>query len=152
MNQTTIKFTVPAIPVAQPRQRHRVVHAGGRSFASNYLPKNDPVNAFKAACQVAAAKAYQGPPLDCPLVMDVVFVMPRPKSVPKRMGTGRLPHTSKPDRDNLIKSLQDSLNGLIYRDDSLIYCGNVTKVRAAADEQPHVEVTIQQRTELGGLA
>lgn len=137
-----IQFTVPCVPVAQPRQRHRVVHAGGRSFASNYTPAKDPVNAFKSACQLAASQAYAGAPLDCPLAMDLVFVFPRGKQ-PKRVGSGRLPHTVKPDRDNLAKSLQDALNGLVYRDDSLIYAGRITKWRASEFEQPHVEVAIE---------
>lgn len=139
-----IKFTVPAIPVAQPRQRHRIVSTHGKTLAMNYTPKTDPVNAFKAACQVAASAAYSGAPMDCPISMDVVFVFPRPMSVRKKDGTGRLPHTTKPDRDNLMKSLQDALNGLTYRDDSLICAGHVEKWKAAADEQPHVEVTIRK--------
>ena len=140
-----IEFTIPSIPVAQPRQRHRVVQSGGRAFATNYTPKADPVNAFKAACQIAARAVHQGPPLDCPIVMDVVFVFPRPASVLKRDGSGRLPHTIKPDRDNVMKSLQDALNGLLYRDDSLIYSGNVSKFRASAIEQAHVEVKIETK-------
>ena len=137
-----IEFTVPAIPVAQPRQRHRVIQSSGKAFATNYTPKNDPVNAFKAAVQQAASRAYDGAPLDCPLRMDLVFVFPRPVSVRKKDGSGRLPHTTKPDRDNLMKSFQDALNGLTYRDDSLICAGDTQKWKAAADEQPHVEVRI----------
>jgi Holliday junction resolvase RusA-like endonuclease len=137
-----ISFTVPAIPIAQPRQRHRVVTSGGRAFATNYTPARDPVNAFKAAVQMAASQAYSGPPLECPLCMDLVFVFPRPKSVPKKLGTGRQWHTVKPDRDNLQKSLQDALNGILYRDDAQICAGSVAKYRAAADEQPHVEVVL----------
>lgn len=139
-----IVFRVPSIPVAQPRQRHRVVTSGGRTFASNYTPKDSPVNSFKAACQIAAAAAYQGPVLDCPLRMDLVFVFPRPASVPKKLGTGRLRHTGKPDRDNVMKSLQDALEGLLFRNDSLICAGEVEKWKAAAHEQPHVSVRITE--------
>jgi Holliday junction resolvase RusA-like endonuclease len=119
----SIRFRVPCVPVAQPRQRHRVITNGGRSFATNYTPKNDPVNAFKAACQLAASNVYRDAPLDCPVMVDLTFIFPRPKSVPKRLGTGRLPHTCKPDRDNLAKSFFDALNGLLYRDDSLVFDG-----------------------------
>lgn len=139
-----IVFRVPSIPVAQPRQRHRVVTSGGRTFASNYTPKDSPVNSFKAACQIAAAAAYQGPVLDCPLRMDLVFVFPRPASVPKKLGNGRLRHTGKPDRDNVMKSLQDALEGLLFRNDSLICAGEVEKFKAAANEQPHVSVRITE--------
>lgn len=142
----SITFTVPAVPKAQPRQRHRVITtATGRSFASNYTPKNDPVNAFKACCQMAAQQAYSGAPLEGPLRAAFVFVMPRPK-LAKKFGTGRLPHAKAPDRDNLMKSLQDALNGLLWSDDRQIFAGHVEKWVAAADEQPHVEVTVEVLT------
>lgn len=137
-----IRFIVPAVPVAQPRQRHRVVTSGGRAFATNYVPKTDPVHSFKAAVQVAALAVYSDAPLDGPIGMDLVFVFPRKQHVPKKLGTGRQRHTVKPDRDNCEKSVQDALNGLTYRDDCLICEGRTEKWRAAADEQPHVEVSI----------
>lgn len=142
-----LKFLVPCVPVAQPRQRHRVLNAGGRLFTHNYTPTKDPVNAFKAAVQVAAIDAiveYAGfELLDCPLVMELVFVLPRPASVPKRLGCGRLPHTGKPDRDNLMKSVQDALEGILFRNDSLIYDGSVSKWKAAVGESSHVEIVMR---------
>lgn len=133
-----IEFVIPSIPVAQPRQRHALI--GGH--IRNYTPGKHPVNAFKAACQLAASQVYQGPVLDCPLRMDFVFVFPRPASVPKRLGTGRLAHTGKPDRDNVMKSLQDALEGILFRNDSLICDGRVQKCKAAVGEQAHVEVVV----------
>jgi len=148
-----IEFNVPAIPKAQPRQRHRVVMSGGRAFASNYTPTRDPVNAFKASVQHAAASAHHGAPLEGPLRMSVVFVFPRPKGmVWKTKPMPRAWHTPKPDRDNLMKSLQDALNGLLFKDDSQICSGPIEKFIAAGDEQPHVEViveTLDTLTELG---
>lgn len=139
-----IEFVVPAVPVAQPRQRHRVVHAGGRAFAQNYTPARDPVNSFKAAVQLAASQAYCGAPLEGPLRMSAVFVFPRPKSMHwKTRPMPRVWHTSRPDRDNLIKSVQDALNGILWRDDSQICAGEPVKLVAAGDEQPHVEIVIE---------
>lgn len=137
-----IVIIVPCIPVAQPRQRHRVVSSGGRNFATNYTPKSDPVNAFKAAVQLAASQAYSGPPINGPVRMDLDFVLPRPKNLPKKAGQGRLPHDVKPDRDNLCKSTQDALNGLLYQDDSQICAGEIRKYRAASNEQPHVRIVV----------
>ena len=134
-----IVFTVPAVPVAQPRQRHRIVR-GPREFVQNYTPAKAPVNSFKAAVQQAASRAYHGAPLECPLLMSLVFVMPRPKSkVWKKRPMPREPHSGKPDRDNLMKSFQDALEGLLFRNDSQIWAGPVTKVIASGHEQPHVE-------------
>lgn len=139
-----ISFSVPGVPVAQPRQRQAVRNG----FVANYTPAKHPVNVFKAACQLAVREAYDGPPLEGPLSLDLVFVMPRPSSkVWKTRPMPRLPHSGKPDRDNLIKSFQDALEGLLFRNDSQICAGSTVKVIAAGDEQPHVEATIRVLTD-----
>lgn len=133
---------IDAIPVAQPRQRNRVITSGGKSFATNYTPKNDPVNTFKAACQMTVA-SLNLELITEPVIVDFVFVMPRPKKFDaKKYGICRIPHGSKPDRDNLVKSCQDALNGVLWRDDSLIFDGRIRKQYAAKNESPHVEITI----------
>lgn len=135
-----IRFTVPAIPVAQPRQRHSLF--GGH--VRNYTPTKHPVNAFKAAVQMAAATAFRGAPLAGPLRVDLVFVFPRPKAKCwKTRPMPREPHVGRPDVDNLFKSLADALTGAgLWRDDSQVCSSRIEKWVAAGDEQPHVEVVI----------
>lgn len=146
------EILVPGVPVAQPRQRHRVLHSGGRAFASNYTPKDSPVNAFKAACQLHAQMIFsESDLLDEPIGMDLVFVLPRPKSVPKRLGDGRQRHVSRPDVDNLRKAVQDALEGIVYRNDSLVCESQTIKYRAAAGEQCSTTITIRTGDDLGGL-
>lgn len=141
---TTIIFSVPSVPVAQPRQRHRAINIGSRTLTTNYTPTKDPVNAYKAAVQLAARQAYRGPPLEGPLSCSMKFIMPRPKGMLwKKKPMPRAPHAGKPDRDNLMKSTQDALNALVWRDDSQIFSGPVEKWIAAGDEQPHVEIEIE---------
>lgn len=134
------QFVVPGIPIAQPRQRHRVVCG----HAQNYTPAKHPVNKFKADTQKAVAKVYQGPPLEGPLFMEIDFVLPRPGRLTwKTRPMPREPHTSKPDRDNLMKSLQDALNGFLYVDDSQLCDGPIRKLIAAGNEEPHTRVTVR---------
>lgn len=140
-----IDFIVPAIPIAQPRQRHRLVTSGGKTFASNYTPARDPVNAFKAACQLAAAQAYQGPPLDdCDISLRLVFVMPRRSNMLWK--TKPMPRVcyrvKKNDWDNLGKSVCDALNGLVWTDDGLIHSTHIERWYASGEEQPHCEIEI----------
>jgi Holliday junction resolvase RusA-like endonuclease len=131
-----ITFTVPAVPVAQPRQRH---NRQGHS----YLPQDHPVWAFKAAVALAAQQAYQGPPLTEALEVKAVFVLPRPSRLCwKTKPMPRQWHTGKPDADNLTKSLFDALNGVLWRDDSQVAQAMTLKTVAAGDEAPHVEVTV----------
>ncbi len=145
-----IQFTVPAIPVAQPRPRassfgghvrvHEVTHIKGVNGR-----KPHPIAAFKATVKMAAAQAYKGPPLAGPLRIDLVFVFPREQSkVWKSRPMPRYRHVVKPDRDNVDKAVLDSLKGLLFVDDSQVCDGRIEKWRASGDEQPHVEITITE--------
>lgn len=139
-----ISFTVPSIPVAQPRQRHRVATINGHTMAMNYTPGKHPVNAFKASVQHAANAAYQGPPIEGPLFLRLVFVMPRPgRLIWKSRPMPRCRHQQKPDIDNLAKSVKDALKGIVWRDDSQVCSAKWSKWIAAGDEQPHVEIEIR---------
>ena len=59
-----------------------------------------------------------------PLEMRMTFIFPITKSWKKSKRedamNGRLPMTSKPDIDNLIKSVMDGLLGVCYKDDSQV--------------------------------
>lgn len=52
-------------------------------------------------------------------------------------------HGIKPDSDNCIKSLKDSLKGLVWADDSQVCDERIFKFVAAGDEQPHVDVMVE---------
>ena len=139
-----IEFIVPAIPIAQPRQRTRVIQTNGKAFAHNYTPKNDPVNGFKATVRMAAEKVFAGrSPIVGPIAIEVLFVMPRPENqFWKSKPMPRSLHTKKPDVDNCFKSLSDALNGLLWLDDSQICDCKMKKVIASGSEQPHVSVRV----------
>lgn len=138
-----ITFTVPSLPVAQPRQRHRVAQINGRAMAVNYTPAKSPINDFKATVRMAAKAAYNGAPLTGPVRCDITFVFPRPQAkVWKTRPMPRYWHTKKPDRDNLDKAVLDTLSGLLWRDDCQVCYGTIQKVHAAGDEQPRVEVRV----------
>jgi Holliday junction resolvase RusA-like endonuclease len=139
-----ITINIPAIPVAQPRQRHRLVKTNsGKEFIQNYAPAKHPVQNFKATVRMAFREAYEGPPLKGALRCDCLFIMPRPKNlIWKTRSMPRLPHVVKPDRDNLDKAVMDALKGLAWIDDSQICQGNIEKWIASGDEQPHAVITI----------
>lgn len=144
-----IRFVIPCVPVAQPRQRHRVLEVRGRTFAQNYTPRNHPVNAFKASVQMAVAQAFSGAPMSGPVALWVKFVMPRPQRLQwKTRQMPRQPHTSKPDVDNLAKALKDAMTGLVWRDDSQICHIEASKCIASGSESPHVEVCIEALSEV----
>jgi Holliday junction resolvase RusA-like endonuclease len=135
-----IKFTVNSVPIAQPRQRHGVVNG----FVRNYTPSDHPVVAFKSYVKWSCKMAFSGAPLTGPLSMRLIFVFPRPKNkIYKNKPMIREWKPSKPDWDNLGKSVCDALNQLLYVDDSQIVCTEVSKCIASGDEAPHVEITVE---------
>lgn len=139
-----IHFVVPGSPIAQPRQRHRIANGQGRQFVHNYTPTKHPVNAFKAAVQSAAASVYHGAPSEAPIAMDIVAVFPRAAGkVWKTKPMPSYPHTSRPDADNLAKSVMDGLTSVVWARDEQVAHLTVTKRVASGDEQPHVEVAIR---------
>ncbi len=99
--------------------------------------------------RLAAGQAFQGSPLEVPLYVAVVFLMPRPKS---HYRTGRhagelkpnapLWHTSKPDRTKLLRSTEDALTGLVWVDDTQVVTGPVEKRYPVEGEQPGASVAI----------
>ncbi len=135
---------IPAIPIAQPR--HKVTTVGGRGRA--FIPAKHAVHDFKATVRKCWGEACSDPPSDCPLSLSVVFVLPRPDAMRwKTKSMPRVPHTKKPDVDNLLKSLLDALSGLAWVDDSRISSLMASKFIASADEAPHIEVVLRKITD-----
>ena len=136
-----LEFTVPAIPVAQPRPKATTVNGSARLYEAK---KSHPVHAFKASVRLAFAERNQGqPPVIGPLSIHVRCLLPRPKALYwKRRPMPRLWAAKKPDLDNLLKSVLDSLSGLAFLDDSQVCLCIVEKLVCSGDEQPHVRVTL----------
>jgi len=56
-----------------------------------------------------------------PVALDVLFDLPRPQSLPKKVTA----HVKKPDLDKLARGVKDALSKILWRDDS-----QVTELRA----------------------
>ncbi len=131
-----ISFTVKGNP--QALKRHRSVRCG--KFIRQYDPSiGDKLDFLSLAHQHAPDK-----PIDSPVKLCVLFVFPRPKNHYRANGEIKPKfqneyHTKKPDIDNLVKFLADSLNGVFWRDDSLIYS---IDARKEYGEVPGTEIVI----------
>ena len=133
----TLYFLVPGNPQGKERPRFtrngHIVYTPSttvayekliRSFARRSIPKDwDPCGAYQVHIQ-----AFFGIPKSWPKWKQEAAAM------------GLIPHTSKPDRDNIDKVVCDALNGLVWTDDSKTYYGQVVKMYT--DKEPCVEVTV----------
>ncbi len=143
----SLSFSVDAVPVPQPRHRVGAGYKGGKPHA--YLPREHPIHVFKAVVALRAREAMTAKgwlPLQGPVVLRLVFVLPRPvwlvwktRPMPRRVCS------CKPDLSNLVKGCEDAILQIGYVDDSQIVRLEAEKVYAAGDEKPHVEVTLTQQ-------
>jgi len=124
-----VRFEVVGQPV--PKARPRVVTKGKRRFA--YTPKK--VKEWEAHVKEEARRHFERP-FDWPVVVSLIFYMPRPKS--RRLDFW-VPTT--PDLDNLEKSVLDALNGVAYTDDRLVVVKSSSK-RYVKGGDPRVDITV----------
>jgi len=104
-------ITIPGNPT--PQQRARLCR--NRFY--------DPLSLLKKQLQpVVQSQLIDHTIYKCPLSVDITFYMPFTKSTSKtKINSGlHIPHTKRPDLDNLLKFYLDLLNGIVYFDDSLI--------------------------------
>lgn len=125
-------FAVPAddgpLPVTisvsgdpQGKGRARSFVRGGT--IGHYTPKA--TRAYEDSIrEVAMREMGNQPPLDQPVefIMRAIFAVPASWSQRKRDAAlvGDIKPGKKPDLDNIAKAFWDALNGVVYRDDSLI--------------------------------
>lgn len=94
-------------------------------------------------------------PLPGAAAVDLMFVMPRPKSLPKSRPTP--PATKRPDVDKLARGILDALHGLTWLDDSNVVDLRSRKRIAEPTETPGVHISyrdaaaVPQRPEQAGL-
>jgi len=82
--------------------------------------------------------------LDGPVAVYLVFVLPRPVSLPKKVHY----HTKRPDIDKLARAALDALTGVFFKDDSQVTNLNVGKMYAGGlFPFPGVEIFVEP---LGG--
>jgi Holliday junction resolvase RusA-like endonuclease len=122
---TEVAFFVPGEPVAKARPRATVVNGRPRI----YTPAKSV--SYERAVGLIAKRAMRGRrKLAGALGVEVEFLMPIPKSWPKarRLAAlhGGVAHEGKPDIDNLVKSVVDGMNGIVFKDDA-----GITKLAAS---------------------
>lgn len=110
-------FTFEIEPVPQLRPR-----VSSRPYVRVYDPPK--VKQFKSLLHSLAVHQYTKPPMIGPLSVSLTFYRPVQSSISKTERERRLSNESKPvvkpDTDNYIKSTLDSLNGVLWNDDSQI--------------------------------
>lgn len=108
-------------------------------------------DAFKTATAMAAREAVPAEvtPINGPFRVVVAFYLRRPQRLMRKSSEpGAIPCESKPDLDNLLKSLLDAMvDGGIVRDDAALYSVSAGKYYAEIGEAPRAEVWLYTNTD-----
>ena len=124
-------ITIPLIPMPAPRPRF--------SKFGTYNPKSY-TEYKKNLLQLARiqSKSY----FNGGIKLEVVFYMQIPASLSKKKQSELIEqvyHIKKPDTDNLIKSVKDSLEGTFYKNDSQVCVVDAKKVYS---HKPRTEINL----------
>ena len=125
-------------PAAQGSHKY-VGHRKGRAVlveSSKRLP------AWRIAVQDAALQHLTPIPAGVPVRVEIHFVMPRPKSLPKSRPT---PPAVKRigDLDKLCRAILDGLDGPAYADDSQVTVLVADKRIAEPGEEPGARINVE---------
>jgi Holliday junction resolvase RusA-like endonuclease len=122
-----VTFKVDADPVGKQRARY----AKRGNFVQTYTP--DKTRNYETLIKEAAIEAMgTSEPLETPVTLYLYIRAPIPKSLPKKRIeaclNGLEKPIKKPDASNVLKSVEDAMNGVVYKDDSQIVNIHVSKV------------------------
>lgn len=114
-----IAFTVPGEPVAKGRPRATTVNGHARMYTPAKTAQYEQLVAV-----YAAAAMDKAPLMEHPVRLHLGIYCKVPGSWSKKKRTDALAGierpAKKPDIDNIVKSLADGMNGIVWVDDSQI--------------------------------
>lgn len=140
---TLLDVTILGEPVGQGRPR--VVNM---PFGARLHPAKKSAEWQSLAAQQIAA-LWSKPSHNEAVRLTIEAVNPRPQSIPKRLGSGRLWRTAKPDLDNVIKSVADCLvQAGVLRDDTLVVEIAARNFVAADGETACVRIVVEEAAPL----
>ena len=116
---------IPGKPIGKARPRFSKVGSFVKVYSAQAKEEKAIIKEFKTQWRLR--------PLECPVIVSMVFCMPITKASKKTVAdmlSGVLKHTKKPDCSNLIKMYEDCANGIIWQDDKQIFEIEATKAFA----------------------
>lgn len=139
-----LSITVNGPPIAQARPKFRSMKSkGGKTFGMAYNPQETEAGRFTFNVAKQLPENFQ--PIQGPLSVIFLFSMPIPASASKKrraaMVAGEIAHTKTPDASNMVKFVEDCLNGILWADDSQIVEISAVKFYG---EEPKTTIAVKQ--------
>lgn len=141
-----VSFVIAGDAVGKGRSRHRHVKTKtGKEFDTEYTPGKTRNYEQIVRLEYERQVGHEIFARDAALAMKVTVYQRIPKGMTKknraRVETGELRPGKKPDISNIIKSIEDGLNGVAYIDDNQIVDQHGVKFYA---DEPYVLVEIEE--------
>jgi Holliday junction resolvase RusA-like endonuclease len=135
-----IKFSVLGPPHGKGRPKFSTIngHVNARTPDETMVYENLIRMEYKRQC--GTRKFEAGTMLDLRILAYYAIPESASKKKKKAMEAGEIRPTKKPDADNILKVVADSLNNIAYRDDAQIVD---TQIRKFYSQNPRLEVIIQ---------
>lgn len=136
-------FDIQGNPIPKGRPRFRRT----KTFITTYTPKK--TLDFEGLVRTHSQEAMGGADLlETPVAVYLYFRLPIPDSYSKKAKeaclAGQNKHIKRPDLDNLVKSVLDGMNGVVFKDDSQITVMHCTKVYSNV---PGVNIVVKEDLE-----
>jgi Holliday junction resolvase RusA-like endonuclease len=137
-----ISFVLPICPQAIQAGNRIGIRRGGKAIIFSSKRKKG----YQMQVKMAAMPHRPAQPFAGPVRLDLTFILPRPKSLMRKSHPdGWIPHTKRPDRDNLVKGTQDGLSAAgFWVDDAQVFDGRVAKYYAERGGKPRIIVAIEE--------
>lgn len=135
-----VTFNVEGNPVPKARARH-ILHG---TRLRTYTPEK--TRSYETLIKESAKQAMgSSEPLETPVSLYLYIRVPIPKSCTKKrleaIQNGSEKPIRKPDSSNILKSVEDGMNGVVYKDDSQIVNIHVAKVYSS---QAGVDICVKE--------
>lgn len=125
----------------EPQQQERPRATGRGRFIRVYDPPK--TAKFKRELKQLATEMYHDAPLEGEIYLKVAFYRKIQKSISKkehdRRASGEHRPIVKADLSNYLKSFEDALNGILWKDDAMIVHEEIDKYYS---DNPRIEVEI----------
>ena len=136
----TLHIEIPGEPIGQGRPRFSTVCGHAVAYDA---PKSRNYKAYVKLIATEAIKKQEWKVYELPICLRIYAFFSVPKSKSKKFKEaalkGILFPTKKPDCSNIVKGIEDALNGLAYKDDAYI-CD--LQVKKYYSDVPRVEVEV----------
>ena len=141
-------ITIPGLPVSWKAPQARIVRVGNKTYPQMYKPKPEKQWQDLVRNTVAAANI---PYTEGPVRLWVVVVYPRPKGWPKKKRLERQPKTTKPDSVNILKAIEDPMEGVVFRNDAQVFDDRCVRMYGKPGEAPYTRIRIEMLDEISQL-